>query len=162
MSVDNRLVAVTESVRRNMGAGLVSAMTMLIIQFLLGMATNLFVNIPLDHPGARPAEYFSGVAESVTWAILHGPLLLQLHAAFGVLIVISAFGLMAQAIRARVRSMIIVTVIGALAVLLAALNGGSFLNYNEDFSSMIMASFFAIAVVAYTVGLYVMGRSSPA
>lgn len=49
-----------------------------------------------------------------------GPLLLQLHAAFGLLIVISALGLMGQ------------------------------------------ASFFAIAVVAYTAGLYLMARSSPA
>ena len=45
----------------------------LVAQFLLGMATNLFVEIPKDHPGANPPEYFSGVAQNVTWAILHGP-----------------------------------------------------------------------------------------
>jgi hypothetical protein len=33
------------------------------------------------------------------------------------------------------------------------LNGGSFLNYNEDFSSMIMAIFFAVAVGAYVWAL---------
>ncbi len=45
-------------------------------------------------------------------------------------------------------------VIGAVAILGAGFNGGSYLDYHEDFSSMIMASFFAIAVVAYVVGLY--------
>ena len=48
------------------------ALVMLIAQFLLGMAVNLFVKIPDHHPGANPPEYFSGVARSVTWTILHG------------------------------------------------------------------------------------------
>jgi hypothetical protein len=36
------------------------------------------------------------------------------------------------------------------------LNGGSFLNYNEDFSSMIMAAFFAIGIAAYAAAMFVM------
>ena len=46
------------------------ALVMLIAQFLLGMAVNLFVKIPADHPGSNPPAHFSGVAQSVTWAIL--------------------------------------------------------------------------------------------
>ena len=41
-----------------------------------------------------------------------------------------------------------------MAVLAAGFNGGSYLNYHEDLSSMIMATFFAIAVTAYLVGLF--------
>src|SRR5216683_828055 len=67
-----------------------AALVMLIIQFLLGMAVNLFVKIPTDHPGSNPPEYFSGVAQSVTWAILHGHILLVLHALFGLLLVVAA------------------------------------------------------------------------
>jgi hypothetical protein len=63
------------------------ALVMLVAQFLLGMAVNLFVKIPTDHPGSNPPEYFS--------------------------------------------------------------------NYHQDFSSMIMATGFAIAVVAYSAGLYI-------
>ena len=37
----------------------------LAVQFLLGMAVNLFVTIPTNHPGANPPEYFSGVFNSV-------------------------------------------------------------------------------------------------
>jgi hypothetical protein len=43
-----------------------AALLMLIAQFLLGMAVNLFVVIPKDHPGSNPPEYFSGVVQSVT------------------------------------------------------------------------------------------------
>jgi hypothetical protein len=130
----------------------------LIIQFLLGMAVNLFVKIPLDHPGANPPEYFSGVAQSVTWAILHGHALLVLHANLGLILVVNVFGLLIAAIRTRARNLITVMSFGAFGVLAAGFNGGSYLNYHEDFSSMLMASFFAVAVVAYSIGLYVTGR----
>jgi hypothetical protein len=134
----------------------------LIIQFLLGMAVNLFVTIPTNHAGANPPEYFSGVAQSVTWATLHGHVLLQLHAVLGLLLVLNAFALLVVAIRTRTRDLIAVTSFGAFGVLAAGFNGGSFLNYNQDFSSMIMASLFAVAVVSYAAGLFVTGRPATA
>jgi hypothetical protein len=126
----------------------------LLVQFLLGMATNLFVDITRDHPGANPTEYFSGVAQSVTWAVLQGPLLLQLHAVLGLILVVGGVLTFVQALRSGSRSASISTGIAALAILSAGFNGGSFLNYNEDFSSMIMASFLAIAIAAYGFALY--------
>jgi hypothetical protein len=132
----------------------------LMIQFLLGMAVNLFVTITANHPGANPPEYFGGVVQSVTWAVLHGHLLLVVHASLGLLLVLNAMGLLVAAIRVRQRDLIIVTSFGLFGVLAAGFNGGSFLNYNQDFSSMLMAFFFAIAVVAYAVGLVVTGRIS--
>jgi hypothetical protein len=132
----------------------------LMIQFLLGMAVNLFVTIPTTHPGANPPEYFGGVVQSVTWAILHGHILVILHASLGLLLVLNALGLLVAAIRVRQRDLITVTAFGLFGVLAAGFNGGSFLNYNQDFSSMLMATFFAIAVVAYAAGLLVTGRTS--
>jgi len=132
----------------------------LIVQFLLGMAVNLFVTIPTNHPGANPPEYFSGVVQSVTWAILHGHILLILHASLGLLLVLNAIGLLLASIRARARDLIWVTALGLFGVLAAGFNGGSFLNYNQDFSSMIMATFFAWAVIAYMVGLFLTGRTT--
>jgi len=127
----------------------------LLVQFLLGMALNLFVELPRDHPGANPPEYFSGVAQSVTWAILHGPLLLVLHAVLGLLLLIGSIVLFVQAVRSGPRSFAIATGVGGFAILAAGFNGGSFLNYNEDFSSMIMAAFFAIAIAAYAAAMFV-------
>jgi hypothetical protein len=143
-------------VSRELRNGYLGALIALVIQFVLGMGTNLFVTIPTNHPGANPPEYFSGVFQSVTWAILHGPILLVLHAAFGLLLVLFGFRLLMVAIRSRHRPTIVTAVIGALAILGAGFNGGSYLNYHQDFSSMLMASFFAIAVVAYAVGLWAM------
>jgi hypothetical protein len=136
------------------------ALVILIGQFLLGMAVNLFVKIPTDHPGANPPEYFSGVAQSVTWAIVHGNLLLAIHAGYGLVLVIAAVGTLVQAIANRRRGIIVSAVFGFIGVLGAGFNGGSFLNYHQDFSSMLMASGFAIAIVAYSAGLYLANDSS--
>jgi hypothetical protein len=119
------------------------------------MAVNLFVKIPDQHPGANPPEYFSGVEQSVTWAILHGNLLLAIHSGVGLLLVIAAVGTLVQAIGNRDRGIVVSSVIGFIGVLEAGFNGGSFLNYHQDISSMLMAAGFAIAIVSYSVGLYI-------
>jgi hypothetical protein len=139
-----------------MRPGFLVAVIMLVIQFLLGMYVNLFVNIPASHPGAKPPEYFSGVARSVTWAITQsGLVFLILHAVFGLVIVVGAAFLLVQGIRSRIAKLIVTASFGAFGVLAAGFNGGSFLNYNEDFSSMLMAAGFSVAVIAYVFGLYV-------
>jgi hypothetical protein len=79
-------------------ATLAFAMGALIAQLLLGIAVNLFVKIPTDHPGANPPEYFGGVVTSVSWAILHGGLWLTLHAAWGLVLVLAAVGTLVQPI----------------------------------------------------------------
>jgi hypothetical protein len=136
------------------------ALVMLIGQFLLGMAVNLFVKIPDQHPGANPPEYFSGVAQSVTWAIINGNLLLAVHAGFGLVLVVAAVGTLVQAIGNRRRGLVVSAVVGFVGVLAAGFNGGSFLNYHQDFSSMLMATGFAIAVVSYSAGLYLANETA--
>src|SRR3984893_15474838 len=89
-----------------------AAIIMLIVQFMLGMAVNLFVVIPKDHPGSNPPEYFSGVAQSVAWALLHGHVLLILHAGFGLVLVFAAVGTLVQAIRSRTRELIVTASLG--------------------------------------------------
>lgn len=128
---------------------------LLAAQFLLGMAVNLFVTIPTNHPGFHPPEYFSGVFQSVRWAITSpaSPLLLLLHASLGLLLVVLALVLLVSAIVRRSRGWIVVSIIGLIGVLGAGFNGGSFLNYNEDFSSMLMALGFILAMMTYSLGL---------
>jgi hypothetical protein len=139
------------------------ALVLLVAQFLLGMGVNLFVKIPTDHPGSNAPEYFSGVAQSVTWAILQGHILLAVHAAFGLVLVLAAVGTIVQAARIRTRGAVICAALGFIGVLGAGFNGGSFLNYRQDNSSMLMAAGFAVAVIAYSAGLYVAAnRSQPA
>src|SRR5258708_16238641 len=124
--------------REQMRSQFLGTLILLIIQFLLGMALNLFVTIPTNHPGANPPEYFGGVVQSVTWAILHGHVLLIIHASLGLLLVLNALGLLLAAIRARARDLITVASFGLLAGLAVGLNARSLLNHNQDFSSMLM------------------------
>jgi hypothetical protein len=139
-----------DAFRRTLGF----ALGMLIIQFLLGMAVNLFVTIPSNHPGASPPEYFGGVVTSVTWAVLHGGLWLTLHAVWGLVLVVAAVGTLVQAIRLGGGGRITLAALGFVGVLGAGFNGGSFLNYNENFSSMLMAVGLALATSAYVALLY--------
>ena len=130
-------------------------LVLLTAQFLLGMAVNLFVTIPTNHPGARPPEYFSGVFQSVKWAVTSpsSPLWLLLHAILGLALVVFALALLLSAIIARKGGWIAVAIIGLIGVLGAGFNGGSFLNYNQDFSSMLMAVGFILAMLTYSLGL---------
>ena len=137
-----------------------SALALLIVQFLLGMAVNLFVTIPTNHPGANPPEYFGGVVVSVQWAILHGGLWLTLHAVWGLVLVLGSVGALVQAIRLGGGGRITLAALGVVGVLGAGFNGGSFLNYNQNFSSMLMAVGFALAMSAYIALLY--GTPAPA
>ncbi|HLI71533.1 MAG TPA: hypothetical protein VKV19_17390 [Ktedonobacteraceae bacterium] len=126
---------------------------LLAIQFVLGMATNLFVTIPSDHPGANPPEYFSGLFHSMTWAVTSSPLWLLLHASLGLLLVVLTLVMLISAIVARKGSWITVAVIGFIGVYSAGFNGGSFLNYNYDINSFFMAVGFIVAMTAYSFGL---------
>ena len=111
--------------RRDLRNGFLTILILLIVQFVVGMAVNLFVKVPLNHPGANPSEYFSGVAQSVTWAILQGPFLLILHTSLGLLVVLASLGILVRAIQSRSRAMIITATIGALTVLAAASTAGA-------------------------------------
>jgi hypothetical protein len=133
-----------------------AASAMLLAQFLLGMVVNLWVTIPDHHPGFRPAEYFSGSAQSVTWAIAQSGLIwLIVHAALGLVLVLLALALLVMAIAARRGSWIAVAGVGLLGVLGGGFNGASNLDYHEDFSSMLMSGGMALAMGSYLVGLYI-------
>jgi hypothetical protein len=129
----------------------------LLAQFLVGMVSNLFVKVPTEHPGAHPAEYFSGAVRSVGWAVTSGPFWLSLHAGLGLLLVLGAAAALVLASVSRRRGWIVATAVGFTGVLAAGFNGASFLNYHEDVSSMLMSGGFALAMLAYLLGLHAAG-----
>lgn len=126
----------------------------LLAQLVLGMAANLFVTIPAHYPGASPKNYFVGAGHSVGWAITSGLLPLAAHVILGILLVIAGFVLIALAASSDHRGVLIASILGVLFILGAAFNGASFLNFNDDFSSMIMAGLFAAALACYVVVLF--------
>ena len=125
----------------------------LLVQFGLGMYVNLFANIPLNHPGHGAKDFFAGSYHSVAWAetSAHAPLILGFHAGLGLLLVLGSLWLAVLAIRGRRAGFVWAAVLGALFILGAGFNGASFLNYNKDANSYVMALLFAAAVLCYIV-----------
>lgn len=128
---------------------------LLAAQFLVGMLVNLFVVVPANHPGAHPSEYFSGVVTGVLWVLGDGTLWLRVHAIIGFALLLSSLILLGLAIVSRRRAWIIASIFGLLGIVGAGFNGASFLNYGEDFSSLLMAIGFLVAVIPYMIGVYV-------
>ncbi|MGA7173213.1 MAG: hypothetical protein WB020_06505 [Candidatus Dormiibacterota bacterium] len=124
-----------------------------LFQYLLGMALNLFVMISRNHPGSSGNDDLARSFQSVVWGISHGGFL-AFHAGLGIVLVLGSIRFAVATFYSpeiRVRT---VGTVAALAVLAAAFNGASFLNYNDDASSMIMAVFLAVALLCFAWTLF--------
>ena len=136
----------------------VAACMLLLVQYLLGMAVNLYVTLPGRHPGAGASDYFTGAASGLGWVIAHGPAWAAVHAAFGLALVVAAFASIALTRRQGARAATAASALGALAILGAGFNGVSFLDYGHAFSSMIMAGLWALALACYVAGVFLAVR----
>ena len=87
-----------------------------------------------------------------------GPAWAAAHAAFGLALAVAAFAAIALTGRQASRTATGTSVLGALAIVGAGFNGMSFLNYGHDFSSMIMAGLWALALACYITGLFLAAR----
>lgn len=135
---------------------------LLLAQFLLGIATNLYVTIPRDHPGTT-AGYFAGIGKGIGWAVGSGPVPLAIHAALGSALVLVAITVLVLAMRSRARRWIVCGLIGLIAVIAAWFNGVSFINVGQhNLNSMIMSAGFAAAVASYGAALYLATSPSAA
>jgi len=143
--------------RRSLRIDLTLCLT-LVVQFLLGMVTNLFVKIPDEHPGAHAREYFSGVVAAIGWAIPHGPGWVAAHVMLGLLLGVGAVAGLVTTRRTGLRAHTVLSAVGAFAIVGAGFNGASFVNYGADLSSLLMAALWAIALTSYVVALFLLAR----
>jgi hypothetical protein len=141
-------------------APVLAVLGLLLGQYVIGMAVNLYTHIAADHPGARPANYLSGSVRSVGWAIGSGPATLAAHAALGLFLVMAAMVVVALAIGTRRRATTVAAVLGAGFIIGAGFNGASFLDFNHDISSLIMSLLFALATLSYIALLTLEARRS--
>ena len=135
-----------------------TACLLLLAQYLLGMAVNLYAVLPARHPGAGARDYFTGAASALAWVITQGSGWAAAHAAFGLALVLAAFASIALTWQRGSRLATAMSVLGALAVLGAGFNGVSFLDYGHAFSSMIMAGLWALALACYLTGMFLAAR----
>lgn len=132
----------------------------LLVQFLLGITVNIFVKLPLAHPGANAADYFVGITPALSWAVAREWPWLSLHVVIGTLLVVSSITALPPALRSRRTAVIFFSVLGAVGALSAAMNGAAFVMYGQDWSSMLMAASFAVALGAVITRLY-LTRAAP-
>ncbi len=132
------------------------AVVLVLVQAGIGMVVNLDVTIPAHHPGSRPANYFSGSASSIGWAITHGAAALAIHATLGLAVAVLVIGVAVRSFAVASRPVRAWSVLAALLVIGAGFNGASFLDFNNDVSSLIMAMLAFAAVACYAVVLYLL------
>ena len=152
-----RGIRMTRALRR----GAIALLWGFAVQFVLGMTLNLFVTIPAHHPGAGGAEYFATSLASLGWALAFGggPALF-VHAWLALLLSAGCLALFIASLTPAGRGWRWLSGIATLFTLGATFNGMSFLDYNEDFSSMIMAACWLIAVGALVAGLVRRGATA--
>src|SRR5665213_2027922 len=124
------------------------------LQFLLGMLLNLFVTLPKTHPGSSGKEYISSSSHGLVWALSGaGGWQLTIHAVLALLLVVGSLPLVISSVASKSKNWIWASSIAAFFTIGAFFNGLSFIDYNHDVSSMIMAICWLIAVGSLVYGL---------
>ena len=121
------------------------ALTMLILQFVLGTAYSLYGRAPT---AAKSVGMFSSP-------------LLAIHVVLGILIVLAAIMLVVRAVQAKVTPVLVTSVIALVAVLGAFGAGSSFTNSGANGASLGMAIATAVAMLCYGTSLVFLGKPRP-
>jgi heme A synthase len=122
------------------------ALTMLVIQFVLGTAYSLYGTAPTS---SKSVGMFSSP-------------LLAIHVIMGILLIIAAIMLVVRAIQARYTPSIATTAAGLLVILGAFGAGSSFTRDGSNGASLAMALLTAVAMLCYAANLVILGKPAPA
>lgn len=128
-----------------------ASFVMLIIQFGIGMAVNLYVKVPKSDHGA-------GIGHALT----AGPYGITVHIVVGLLLILSAIGLVVQSVMARHRLMMVTSIIALVAILGAAGTGSAFVSDSQAGASLGMAVLSLVALFCYGLDLFVLGSPAAA
>ena len=123
---------------KRQGIGIIIGLT---VQYLLGMATNLFVQFP------------ETANEQQLWEFAKKQLLLVAHIIIGFLLLIGGVVLLVRAVKHHDRNWIIAGSVGLIAIIAAILAGASFIPSQKDPFSYLMATSFMVALLAYGWGV---------
>ncbi len=135
---------------RRMRVGLAAILSLLVVQFAIGMYLNLFVELPKIHPGTT-----GSYAPSIPWALAGGAgVALALHVVIWIVLTLGGIALLVQGIRSRRMVFIVGNALGFLFLLTAGSGGLGFLNRADDLESFMMAGGFILACIAYGATIY--------
>jgi len=118
------------------------ALTMLILQFALGTAYNLYGTAPT---ASKSIGMFSSP-------------LLAIHVILGILLIVAAAVLVFRAAQAKAGPVLVVSIVGLVAVLGAAGAGSAFTSHGAAGASLGMALATAVAMLCYAANLVILGK----
>jgi hypothetical protein len=131
------------------------------LQFLAGMLLNLFVTIPTKHPGDSGSNYLARSWHSLVWTLSgHGGWELAFHVYLGCLLVVGSISLFTGAAIRHNTKWLVAGGVAALFTIGAFFNGMSFIDFNKDISSMIMATCWLAAVSSLVAACVLKAKSS--
>lgn len=114
----------------------------LVVQYILGMLTNLYVSFPEN-----------GTVNQ-NWEFTRGQWLVLAHILIGLLLIFGTASLYVRAIRAKDRTWKIAGGIAAGSVILAFVSGEEFVSNQSDVYSFAMSLFFILALGSIAWGVY--------
>lgn len=116
----------------------------LLVEFLLGVATNLYVTVPENHP----------------WTKAHPALLLYAHVAVGLALLANSMAFQVRATGSGPRDAVRLGAAGMIGVATASGAGAFFVSGggSSDLASFVMSLGFAVAVLAYAAVLVLPSR----
>jgi hypothetical protein len=127
-----------------------------LVQAGIGIIVNLYDVIPAHHPGAHPSNYFTGSARSVGWALSHGAVALVIHVTLGLALAALAITVAVGALRLAHRAVSFWAILAAALVIGAGFNGASFLDFNNNVSSLVMALLALGSLACYSIALFLL------
>ncbi len=121
-----------------------SIIVVLLLQFIVGMYTNLFVEIPENTSG---------------WSIVGSSSVLFSHIVLGILLTATAVLHLVLSIKRKKTVWVFFSVIGLIAMIASLYFGSAFMGDHLEFESYMMSIGTALAFLAYLGGVYISCRT---
>ena len=124
----------------------IAIFVMLLAQYGLGMAVNLYTNVPA-------ADHGVGLAVAAGRPLTSQPAVLAAHTVLGLLMLVAGISVLVRAILARHQRAIAASAAGLAAITAAAISGATFVSNGQADASMAMAVLTGVALLCYLANL---------
>jgi hypothetical protein len=125
-----------------------AGLVMLLIEYGLGVWTNLYAQLPSSDHGKATLAAFGG-------AVAHGPAGLALHALLGTLLIVNAVLVVVRAALVRQTAPVVLGAVALIAVLAAWFSGAKFVSDQANGASLGMAVAAGVAILGYAIILFI-------
>lgn len=113
----------------------------LIVQYILGMTSNLFVSFPENGDAV------------IMWEFAWKQIPISLHIIVGVALLIFSIIILVIAIKNKLKNWTVAGTVGLISIFIAGFSGAQFIPTQSSVYSYLMSIFFIIAFVSYGWGI---------